>query len=144
MTIKILISSAIVSAIITVIGNIITSKISQEAAIEAAKKAACHEIDKMERTWEREDIVSSDDEFAEMAKAVAKFIDYSTCDNQQDAIGRVAAIRSKESGELGCALDNLYSAVKQEDTESANQYLTEAIEKKRALKLARCSENRQV
>lgn len=32
------------------------------------------EIEKMQRTWEREDVVSSDDEFAQMAESVAVYI----------------------------------------------------------------------
>lgn len=74
MTIKIVISAAIVSTIITVIGSLITAKMARTTAKETAREAADQEIKKLERTWAREDVVSSDEEFAEMAKAIATYI----------------------------------------------------------------------
>ena len=134
------VSSAVVTAFATVISSVISSWIAKRAAESAANK----EIEKMKLGWEREDIVSSDEEFAEMAKAVAKVIDYNTFANRQDAIGKVAAIRSKEYGELGEILDQLYAAVKAENDKSANVQLSMAIDKKRSLKLSARSENCQV
>lgn len=68
-----------------------------------------------------------------MANAVAKFINYNNFDNQQNTIGKVAAIRSKERGELGNILDQLYAAVKDDAPKSANTYLSDAISKKRSI-----------
>lgn len=134
MTLKIIISSAIVSAVITVLGNIITAKISQKAAIEAAKKTANHEIDKMERIWQREDIVSSDEEFAEMASVVAKFASFANGAFSSDALEKVAAIRSKESGQIGTIMDNLYKSVLSDSYPQADNLLTQAIDEKRRIK----------
>ena len=134
MTFTILVSSAVVSAVITLLGNIITAKITQKAAIEAAKKAANHEIDKMERIWQREDIVSSDEEFAEMASIVAKFVSFKNGAFSDLALEKVAAIRSKESGDLGSIMDNLYKSVLEYSYAHADKLLTQAINEKRRIK----------
>lgn len=81
MTIEIIISSAVVGAVISLIGSIITAKIAQKTAIKAAQEATNQEIKKMERTWEREDIVSSDEEFAAMAEAVGKYVHRNNFEN---------------------------------------------------------------
>lgn len=142
MTIRIYISAAIISAIITVVGNIISAKIAQRTALKTAQEATNQEIKKLEKTWEREDIVSSDEDFAEMVKAVAKVCDYYCLDNQQDAISKVASIRSKERGRLGDTLDDLYQAVKAEDFDAANMYLTFAIDYKRYPQLSRSEDSK--
>ena len=119
------------STAITVIASLVSAIISSLIAKRTAESTANKEIEKMRLSWEHEDIVSSDEEFAEMVKAVAKVCDYYCLDNQQDAIGKVASIRSKERGQLGDALDNLYNAVKAENFDAANMYLTFAIDHKR-------------
>ena len=134
MTIEIIISSAVVGAVISLIGSIITAKISQKTAIKAAREAANQEIKKMERTWEREDIVSSDEEFAAMAGAVARYIHRETIDNGADAAERVSAIRSKEHGELGRILDTLHTCLDERDLARADRELSKAIDEKRRLK----------
>ena len=134
MTFEIFISSAIVSAVITVLGNIITAKISQKAAVESAKDTAAHEIDKLQLMWQHESIVSSDEEFAEMAAVVSKFISYSNGAFDADAIEKVAAIRSKESGQLGRIMDDLYKSVLSDAYKQAEQLLAQAIDEKRRIK----------
>ena len=134
MNIKIIISSAIVSAIVAALGGIITTIINQRSARKIAQEAANQEIRKMERTWEREDVVSSDEEFAEMAKAVAQYIHRNTIPNSHEAIGLVASIRAKEYGELGKILDELQKAIDIHDLPRADRELTKAINKKRELK----------
>ena len=134
MTVKIIISSAIVSAIVAAIGGIITTIITQRNARTIAQDAAAQEMQKMERTWEREDVVSSDEEFAEMSCAVAKYIHCNTVKLASDAIGMVASIRAKEFGELGRILDELHKALDNRDLDRADRELTNAINKKRELK----------
>ena len=134
MTIKIFISAAVVSAVITLIGNIIAAKIAQKTALKTAQETTNQEIKKLERTWEREDVVSSDEEFAEMACAVAKYIHRDIIGHGVDAAGKVAAIRSKEHGELGNILDALHKSLDDRDLDRAEKELTKAINEKRRLK----------
>lgn len=122
------------SAAVTAIASLVSALLSAWIAKKTAESTANKEIVKMKLSWEREDIVSSDEEFAEMVKAVAKVCDFYCLDNQQDAIGKVASIRSKEYGQLGDVLDDLYAAVKSENFDAANMYLTSAINQKRELK----------
>ena len=133
MTIEIAISSAVVGAIVSFVGNIIAAKIAQKTAIKAAQEATAQEIKKLERTWEREDIVSSDEEFAEMSCAVSKYIHRNTIENGTDAVGKVASIRSKEHGELGRILDALHKCLDDRDLDGASKELTKAIDEKRRL-----------
>ena len=132
MAIKIIISSAIVSAVISVIGNIISAKISQNTAVKTARETASSEVDKMTRTWNHDDVVSSADEFAEMAATVAQYISSGRGSLQTEALGKVASIRSKEILPIGCVLDRLYTAILTADLLSADHLLTEAIKMKRA------------
>lgn len=134
MTIKIIISSAIVSAVIAAIGGIITTMITQRSTRKIAQETANQELKKMERTWEREDVVSSDEEFAAMASAAAKYIHRGTIQRANEAIGLVASVRAKEYGELGRILDSLHYSLDKRDLESAERELTKAINKKRELK----------
>lgn len=134
MNFEIVISSAIVSAIISVLGNIITAKIAQRTAEKTAQQTANREIEKMELTWKREDFVSSDDEFAEMASASARFVHGSSDSAQRDALEKVASVRSKENGEIGRILDDLYAQIRSGNQDAANDSLTKAINEKRSTK----------
>lgn len=134
MTIEIVISSAVVAAIITVIGNIIAAKINQRTTVKTAREAASNELEKMQATWNREDMVSSDEEFAEMANAVARYINIATYKYHVDAMGKVAAVRSKETGEIGAMLDDLYNCIRDGNTSAADFALTNAIAQKRNIK----------
>ena len=134
MTIEIFISSAIVSAFIATIGSIITAKITQKTAVKTAEDTANKEIEKLERTWQREDVVSSDEEFGEMASAVASFVHMSNGAFSLDAAKAVASIRSKETGELASTLDLLYKSIQDDDYPKADMLLSEAIAEKRKVK----------
>ena len=134
MTFKIIISSAIVSAFIAMIGSIITAKIAQKTAVKTAEETANREIEKMERTWQREDLVSSDEEFAEMASSVAAFVFYNDGTGRLQAMQHIAAIRSKEVGHIATILDNLYNDVRAKKIASANLLLNDAIEEKRKIR----------
>lgn len=133
MTIKIVISAAVVSALISLIGNIISAMIAHKTALKTAQETANQEIKQLEKTWEREDIVSSEEEFAAMAAAVAKYIHRNTIDNGVDAAGKVAGIRSKEHGKLGNILDALHKSIDNRDLEKAAMSLSAAIDAKRKI-----------
>lgn len=134
MTFKIFISSAVISAIVAALGNIIAAKIAQKTAKETAQETANKEIEKLERTWEREDLVSSDEEFAEMATKVSAFVYFADGTGGLDALKTIAAIRSKEKGEIACMLDRLYTAVHRDNYQDADDLLTSAINEKRRIK----------
>lgn len=138
MTIKIYVSAAVVSAVITLIGNLVAAKIAQRTAIKAAQETTNQEIKKLERTWEREDVVSSDEEFAEMAKTVAQYVHRDTIQHGSAAVGLVASVRAKEYGELGQILDALHKALDDRDLARAERELTKAINKKREIKYPSC------
>lgn len=140
MTLKIIISSAVVCAFITLIGNIISAKIAQKTATKTAKQTASSEIEKMQLTWSREDLVTSDDEFADMASEVARYIQNGTSSQSRDALAKVAAVRSKESGAIGDTLDMLYSYLRLYDRDGADQALSLAIRQKRELKGTKTSD----
>lgn len=134
MTFEIVISSAIVSSLIAVIGNMIAAKMARTTAKQTAQETASQEIQKMERTWEREDLVASDDEFAEMAAAVVVFATSDYVDHQVEALAKIAAVRSKEYGPIAPILDQLYTAVKGDKQEDADTILSHAITERRRIK----------
>lgn len=135
MQISFFISSAIVCALITGIGNFFTTrtaqKIAKETAIEAATEAANKEIEKMERTWQHEELVSSDDEFSRMAASVASFVHHRSNRETAEAIKAIAVVRSKEYGMITFTLDELYIAVMTQQYDKADELLSQAIFQKR-------------
>lgn len=88
----------------------------------------------MDRVWQREDLVSSDEEFAEMASVVSKFVSFGTGAWSVESIEKVAAIRSKESGEIGTIMDELYKSILSDSYTQADNLLTKAINEKRRIK----------
>lgn len=97
------------------------------------------EIEKLQKTWEHEDVVSSDDEFSQMAESVAIYlyggISIANC------IGKVSALRSKEYGELAKSLDDLYIAIQTLDKTAINKALSKVIKEKRKAKSHQQSQN---
>lgn len=120
----------IICALITAAGVLISAIISYGISRFTANK----EVEKMQLVWDREDIVSSDDEFAEMASTVAKFVQYPISVHQREAMGRVAAIRSKEQGTLGILLDQLYQNINEGNTRQTDSQLSKVIQQKREAK----------
>lgn len=130
MSYEIILSSAVVSTLVSVIGGIITAHISRKNAADAAKQ----ELERLERTWDHEDIVSSEDEFSEMAALVSKFVCFANGAWDVDALSKVAEVRSRESGVLGTILDKLYASIRQCHYQDADNLLSEAIAEKRRIK----------
>lgn len=56
-------------------------------------------------------MVSSDDDFAQMSNSVARYIHRGRTSDATDAVGKINALRAKESGALAEALDSLYCAI---------------------------------
>lgn len=134
MYIKVIVSSAVISALIAFLGTVFSSREARKSARETAQEIANKEIEKMKLSWQREDMVSSDEEFAEMASVVAKFCAFATGAWSDEAIEKVGAIRSKESGKLGQIMDDLYESVKRDRFAEADLLLTDAINEKRRIK----------
>lgn len=124
------ISPELACAVISTFGVIVSALISRNIS----KNTAAREVTKMKMTWEREDIISSDDEFADMAATVARFVQFNSPTHRSDSMAKVAAARSKESKELGKILDNLYDAIHRNRSQEADLLLTEAITEKRKIK----------
>lgn len=123
-------TSEIICSLIALGGTVISALIAYFVSRSTANK----ELEKLKLTWEREDLVSSDDEFAEMAAAVAKFVQRRNYGEQRNALSSVAAIRSKETGEMAELLDSLYRAVRDWNPKQIDALLTQVIEKKREAK----------
>ena len=120
----------VLCALITVGGILISAIVSYAISRFTANK----EVEKMQLVWNREDIISSDDEFAEMAGKVAKFISRATSAHHQDAMQSVAAVRSKELGIMGELLDTLYQHVNDGNLSLIDSQLSKVIKHKRETK----------
>ena len=102
-----------------------------------SRSSASKEIEKMKMEWDREDVVSSDDEFAEMCSSVAAYIHHIDTMKRIEAASRVASVRSKEQGQLAELLDILYSLlIKTKQADVLDEALTNVIEEKRNRKSA--------
>ena len=89
----------------------------------------------MRLSWEREDVVSSDEEFGKMCSAVAVSVHDNSYTNRAKAASHVASIRSQEQGTLGYLLDELYFSLKKSQNSSVtDDLLTKVIEEKRKRK----------
>ena len=129
-----------ICTLITVCGTVVSASIAWFVSRSTANK----EIERLKLFWEREDVVSSDDDFVEMASKVASYISgvrdgYSL--GIQDVASIVAAVRSKESGALATLLDELYSAVTSKNLYAIDSALTRVIEEKRKRKTAQHTGN---
>lgn len=91
----------------------------------------------MKLEWKRQDIVSSDDDFSDMAIAVSAFIQTQTLRTHTQAVAAIMKIRAKESGDIAKSLDALYEAVGRRgygynpDLNQIDNLLSEILEQKR-------------
>ena len=123
----------LVSALIALAGVLASVLVAGLVARYTAKT----ELKKLTMTWEREDVVSSDAEFAEMAGLVEKFRANPSIDQKHELLGKIAGLRVKEVGSLGATLDRLYTTVdvaRAQDLWSAQNALDEVIAQKREAK----------
>ena len=107
-----------------------------------SKFSAEKEIQKMKLEWKRQDIVSSDDDFSDMAVAVSRFLQMQTSKTHTDAVAAVTKIRAKEFGTIADSLDALYAAIGRRGTvysqnrEEIDHLLSEILKQKRDAKRA--------
>lgn len=120
----------VVCSLIAAGGVIVSAMFSWFVSHSTANK----EIRKLQMTWKREDIISSDDEFADMSAEVAKYVQSASFTFQQSSMAKVAFIRSKELGELSDKLDSLYSAIKSGKPTESDDCLSAVLEEKRKRK----------
>ena len=120
-------SSEMICALISVIGIVISSLFSYAISRYTANK----EFDKMKLTWEREDIVSSEEEFSDMSKAVGAYVQSGASQCQRVAMELVAAARSKESSIFGALLDELYMHIQSGNIGNTDVWLSKVINHKR-------------
>lgn len=123
----IVIPSEVICALIAALGAAVSAFISWHIAKATANNA----IEQLKLTWAREDVVSSDSEFAELASAVAEYVQLQLPGIHRTAIQKVAAARIKEPGELSTLLDQLYTALEEQQPGKADRLLTQVIEVKR-------------
>lgn len=123
-------TTEVVCALIATVGAITSAVISWFVSRYSANK----EVEKMKLLWKREDVISSDEEFAEMSSAVARCLQSSSKRHRIDAMAKVAAIRSKELGEMAARLDSLYNALNSDSDLNINEELTKVIDEKRNAK----------
>jgi len=127
--------SEVLCSIISLTGVIASALIAKNVS----KNTTTKEIEKMRLTWDREDLVSSEEDFSKMASAVAKFMGGLLRTYQREALGEIASVRAKESGDLALALDQLYQAVYDVRPGDIDNCLTNVINEKRKLKSAASS-----
>ena len=126
-------NTEIICALIAVTGTVVSALISFFVSKSSAEK----EIQKMKLEWKRQDIVSSDDDFSDMAIAVSAFIQMQTLRTHTQAVAAIMKIRAKESGDIAKSLDALYEAVGRRgygynpDLNQIDNLLSEILEQKR-------------
>lgn len=124
-------SEKILNALIALVGILTSALVSWFVSRNTANK----EIEKMKLSWDREDIVSSEDDFAEMSAAVSSYISSKFPTKGRIAAEKVAYVRAKETGELACLLDDLHSSIVYcENIKSVESKLSKVLEKKREIK----------
>lgn len=123
-------------ALISFSGVIISSVLSYRIAKFSAQK----EIDKIRMSWEREDSISSDEEFEEMVVAVTRYICSHEKADETAALEKINSLRAKEIGELFFQLNLLQRFIKikdydgQPDFRLLDECLSDTIEQKRKAK----------
>lgn len=122
------------SAAVTAISSLIAASVSALIAKRTAESTANKEIEKMKLGWKREDIVSTDDDFATMVEAITTFLHFRDSRSQLKAAQCVSIVRAKENGSLAPIVDDLYSCVQACRYDSVELLTTQAIEAKRHIK----------
>ena len=117
-------------ALITAGGVVIAAFVSWLVA----RSTSSYELKKLKMEWAREDMVSSEDEFARMVSATAAHVSSDSYTVKHAALREIAFVRAKESGDLGAALDRMYASIKGKDSEETDRLLTAVIEQKRQAK----------
>lgn len=135
----------IICTLITLCGTVASGLISWLVARSSAEK----EIKKMRIEWEHDKLLSSDDDFSEMASSVAVCLQSLDLSDFDTALSSVASLRIRETGPISLKLNKLYSTLYEISPSScpdpiparlseyrhlldrANDQLTEVINEKR-------------
>lgn len=120
-------STEIICTLISVGGVVLSAILSFVVSAFSASK----EIKKKRMEWEREDIVSSEDEFAQMVAAVSLYANTKRIEDWNNAVEKIGYVRAKENGNLATLLDELYIAVQSDICEAAIYKLNMVLEEKR-------------
>ena len=126
----------ILCAFISFIGAIISSVL----AYFISRFSAQNEIEKMRISWEREDMISSDEEFTEMVVTVTRYINSKEKTDETAALEKINSLRSKELGELFFQLNLMQRIINIKDSEGKPDFkfldkcLSDAIEQRRKAK----------
>ena len=97
----------IICTLIALCGTVASGLISWLVARSSAEK----EIKKMRIEWEHDKLLSSDDDFSEMASSVAVCLQSMELSDFDNALASVAALRIKETGPISLKLDALYTTL---------------------------------
>lgn len=124
------IPAEVTCSLISLLGVVISTLVSKSVS----KNTTAKEIEKMKLSWDREDLVSSEEDFSKMASSVGKYVSTLHTALKRDALGEIASVRAKENGDLALALDRLYIAVSEGNVHDVNKCLTNVINEKRKLK----------
>lgn len=120
-------STEITCSLIALAGVVLSALVSFLTAFFTAN----HKLKELKATWEHDAAVSSDEEFAEMAKAVSKYVASGARLYAQDAAAKVSSVRSQEHGDIAETLDSLHHALLRENRTRADSLLSTAIEMRR-------------
>ena len=141
-------NTQVICTLIALLGTVSAGIISWFVSKLSAEK----EIQKMRLSWEHDNALTSDDDFSEMAAAVATCLQSQIPASFDSAIACVAALRIKETGTISLKLDALYDTLYQISPNSgtvdfaaftddyklhlnrANDCLTDVIKEKRKAK----------
>ena len=132
-------NTEIICACIALIGTVVSALISFRVSKSSTEK----EFKKMQMEWNHQDIVSSDEDFSNMAVAVSRFIQMQDGSTHRKAVEAVMKIRAKESGPIAKSLDSLYFAIGKrgygytQNLEQIDNLLSEILEQKRNAKRAK-------
>ena len=120
-------TSETISTLISALGVILSAVVS----LLVARSTAANEIKKMQLSWEREDTISSDDEFTAMVSAAVKYANTEDDDLMIDTLQKVASLRAKAIGEIAKTYDVLYLAVQRSNYTGIDKILSELLNQKR-------------
>ena len=121
-------------ALISFCGVIIGNKEAKQTAIIEARaetEQLLLQFEQQKAQWDHEKEVASDKDFDEMVASVSRYISYNVLMYQAEAMESVGKLRSKATGQLAKACDQLYSAIESDSTYDASRLLSSIIEIKR-------------
>lgn len=123
-------STEVICALIAAGGALLSAVVAWFVSRAAANK----EIERLKLTWAREDVITSDEDFAAMCAAVSRYVQTERLRYKDAASALVSSVRSKEDGVLADSLDCLYASLKRGNSFYVDECLTKVIEEKRKAK----------